>query len=211
MAKHAISKRDFEAARLVSEQMQRGEIPNVDKALELVGKKTKGVPFQQALQECAPYELLAKFQRAQLDSHKRERITWPLRINDESGELRFFEHSDAISICKKLGYHHVFTGTVEDETAEGSGAVSQLYSLVLTPNHEHIDRALDKFYKLSGLYSAEKIEHTVYRPLEELSDEELDKYIMQHSEKSHVKQDDKTPNVIEAHKQRDIIDGKPVE
>ena len=176
----------------VVEQLKNDEEPSVEKAIIGTDWNTasfvkKSKDFQKVLFEVTPYELIAKRQKQQLGSYELKKLIWP----------RNFTPLKASEVCEKEGFEIVFTGYDRHQS---------LYSMIKFPDWEHRDRALDKLYKLAGLYAAEKVEHTVSTPLEEMSDEELDKYIAQHGASRAVKHG-KTDTTLDKAQQQ-AVDGE---
>lgn len=179
-------------------QVEEGKTPSLAKAAKDAGYNYQAatntlkatMTFQKALWEAMPFSMLAKIQQKQLGAVRREMITWPIEFDEDKIK----------AICMLYEWQLVFTYE-EDK---------RLKSMILTPHYEQIDKALDKVYKLAGFYAAEKVEHQVTRPLEEMTDEELDKMIAQHVTKAPVKHDQSIPNVITGEVQANIIDVEPV-
>lgn len=181
-------------ANNVVKQLHQSNIVDMQKAVESGGYKTLQVTktpnFQRILFSVMPYELIAEVQRRQMSAYYLKRICWgteakPQRIlatikeNPEWVLLRMWEEN------------------------------KRLYTLLKLPNWDAIDKALDKLYKLGGFYAAEKVEHTVQRPLEDMSEEEIDKMISQHVKNDTVKLDKNIPNVITGQVQAETIDIEP--
>lgn len=191
------------AAEIVA-QVERGEIPTMTKAAEKVGyaptqshRITQAVTFQKALWEACPFPLIADMQRRQLMAVKREQITFPGDWTD--GQVETSCSSENWRILWKT---HDYTGITDK--------VGVWTVMALIPDHVIVDKALDKLYKLGGMYAAEKVEHQVTRPLEEMTEDELDKMIGQHINKEPVKHDQSIPNVITGETQANIIEGEVV-
>ena len=186
----------------ISAQVQRGELPKMNQAVVKAGydpthamRIVKAQTFQRALWEACPYPLIAKKQKQQLMAMKREEILFPAEWTKE----------EVHALCKSEGWKVLWMvedWNVAEERSNGWKAT------VKTPDYVTMDKALDKLYKLGGFYAAEKVEHQVSRPLEEMPEEEIDKMIAQHTLKDPVKQDEDIPNVITGQTQANIIEGE---
>lgn len=179
------------------QQLERGKTPSLAKAAKDAGYSYGGatstlkdaMTFQRALWEAMPFSLLAKIQQRQLGAVRRETVTWPIEFTEDKIK----------AVCAL--HEWIVVVTYEED--------KRLKSMILTPHYEQIDKALDKVYKLAGFYAAEKVEHQVTRPLEEMTDEELDKMIGQHITKAPVNYDQSIPNVVTGEVQANIIDVEP--
>jgi hypothetical protein len=156
-----------EVAENLIQQAMKGEAIHQNEALKAAGYYTtenrviKSENFQKILLKTIPYEAIVAMQQKQVVAAYIKRLHW----GKDSGD----ELEDIVKKCTKLGWNILRCWTEADNS---------LVTLLLLPDHEQIDKALDKIYKLAGLYSPERIEQ-VDRPLEEKTDAELMKIIAQ--------------------------------
>ncbi len=146
-------------AQAIAADVIQGKIPDTKAIAAKVGMKNininKGTAYQRALFEELPYEWLATKQKESL-------VAWRLQNIFLDGELKEDE------IIQVLKPHNI-------EFVAKIRYFEQWKCLVKVPDWEHRDKALDKIYKIFGLYAAEK--HALVRPLEDLSDDELLKIV----------------------------------
>lgn len=146
-------------AQAIAADIVQGRMPDTKAIAATVGMKNininKGTSYQRALFEELPYEWLATKQRESL-------VAWRLQNIFLDGEW----DDDDIKACLKP--HNI-------EFVAKIRYFEQWKCLVKVPDWEHRDKALDKIYKIFGLYAAEK--HALVRPLEDLSDDELLKIV----------------------------------
>lgn len=187
------------AAENIIQQLKQGKIPSLPAAVEAAGYKRRNASiilkphaFQKILWQVTPYELVARAQKRQIEAAYIKRVPWGYGADEKKIARIIIEHED----WKLLRMWKSKNGI--------------LNTIIEFPDYDTIDRALDKLYKLGGFYAAEKVEHQVTRPLEEMSEQEIDKMIAQHSQQQDVKRDTTTPNVITGLPQADIIEGEPI-
>lgn len=185
-------------AKNIIKQVEQGKIPSMeqaavdaDYAVGSTNRISKANTFQRALWDASSYSLIAATQRKQLKASYIKRISW-----GKDAPI-----PKVAKFCMEHELWRLLRIWKEDK---------EVYTLLEIPNHEQIDKALDKFYKIGGFYAAEKVEHQVTRPLEEMNEQEIDKIIAQHSQQQDVKRDTTTPNVITGLAQADIIEGEPL-
>lgn len=147
------------------EQVEQGQIPSLNQALDEVGyadgtgsSMRRSETFQKTLFDLMPFDWLAKKQKMQAMAWKLEKFTFS-KLYKEEEIKEIMRQQDLPIITMK-----------QDEDRNGEPDIWVV--LVRFPFWEQIDKALDKIYKIAGLYSAEKHE-MVTRPLEEMSDDEL--------------------------------------
>ena len=143
----------------VAQQAIKGEMVNVNKAAVEVGYAEKDAykiartpSFQRELFFALPYKIIVEMQRRQLFAKLLSFIHFEGCETEE----------EAQQIAEQGDWEILKIWTTEK---------NQIYAWVAKPNYEQRDKALDKIYKLSGFYAAEKLE--VSTPLEELTDQEL--------------------------------------
>lgn len=148
-------------ARQYAEQIKHGLVPDIGVAAHAIGYASgsasmviKTNSFQKELFYVLPYHLLARLQHKQANA-------WRLQTVKVSLEC------DIKKLCEDNEF--VLLDVRKSKNCQNV--------LIKIPDWETIDKALDKIYKLSGLYQAEK--HELTRPLEEMSDEELLKLVNQ--------------------------------
>mgnify|MGYP003426725382 CR=1 FL=1 len=147
------------------EQVAEGKNPSLTEAAEEAGYQSNGgqhlrksETFQKILFNEMPFEWLAKKQKGNTMAWKLEKIDFP----------SFYERQEIEKILDRVDLPII---TLEQEIDENF-IKGKWFCLVKFPHWEQIDKALDKIYKIAGLYSAEKHE-MVNRPLEEMSDDDL--------------------------------------
>lgn len=148
-------------AENLKEQVELGKIPSVKEAANSVGYKTvnlKAPNYQKALFDYMPFDWLARQQKKQNESWRLKTLT--LACNNSLEDIE--------SLCEEHDF--ILVEARQDVAGNKNWKV-----LVKIPDWEHRDKALDKIYKLQGLYAAEK--HELVKPLEDLSDDELRKII----------------------------------
>lgn len=143
----------------VAQQVTNGQFPNVNKAAVEVGyvakdayKVARTPSFQRELFFALPYELIVEMQRKQLFAKSLVSICFDGCETEE----------EAQEIADKCDLEVLKMWTTDK---------NQIYAWVAKPNYEQRDKALDKIYRLGGLYAAEKME--ISTPLDELTDKEL--------------------------------------
>lgn len=188
-------------AATVVKQVSEAKVPSLKEAAKVagyssvhVGKVAGTNRFQRVLWDVAPYELLAGIQKRQAHARYVKKISWGKGADPKTVAKTCLEHEDWRLL-------RLWT--------EGKD-IKTVYTLLEFPDYDTIDRALDKFYKLGGFYQAEKVEHTIARPLEEMSEAELDKMIAPHVESSPVKSPQDVPNVITGLTEAKTIEGEVV-
>ena len=148
-------------ARQYAEQIQKGLIPDIGVAAQAIGYKPKSGShiiktdsFQKELFYVLPYDVIARIQHKQATA-------WQLKT------LKLSKDCDVDQLCKD----HDFVLVDKRQTQEGFTIVIKI------PDWESVDKALDKIYKLNGMYKAEK--HELVRPLDDLTDKELYELVKQ--------------------------------
>ena len=167
-------------AENIALQLQEGKIPTMTEAIKSVGYAAPPLSlkasnnFKKTILEYLPFDWLAKKQKAQTES-------WNLKTIHLSEEN---ELEDIEALCKE----HDFILVEANKRKRDDWKV-----LIKIPDWDHRDKALDKLYKILGVYSAEK--HELVKPLEDMSDEELLKIV----------------NEGNTQPKAEIVDVKPVE
>jgi len=161
---------------------------------QTISRMAGNTRFQKVLWDVAPFELLAGIQKRQAQARYIKKVSWGKGAEPKAVAKICLEHQDWRLL-------RLWTEGKEVKT---------VYTLLEFPDYDAIDKALDKFYKLGGFYQAEKVEHTIARPLEEMSEAELDKMIAPHVESSPVKSAQDVPNVITGQTQANTIEGEVV-
>lgn len=147
-------------AKEVIEQVKRGEMPNMSKAAESQGyainqshRIAKAATFQKALFELMPHEWIALKTRVQADACYIKEYDLNPEVQEE----------DLEALADEKGWR-ILASHRDEKT-------NRIQLTLVVPNHDIIDKTLDKIFKLGGLYAAEKME--ISTPLDELTDQEL--------------------------------------
>lgn len=115
----------------------------------------KSAAFQKALFNQIPLDFVAKKQKKQFNAVRVERFFFTPGTSDDQIK-KFLDTIDGVFVGRGTDRH------------------GNLLVCVVMPDHDVIDRAIDKVYKLMGAYAPEK--HELFsRPLEDLPDEELER------------------------------------
>lgn len=150
--------RKYDAPKFVAEkiveQFLNGEMPSLSVALAAIGESPKNVSiarsdtFQKTLFKLFPYQDLARVQVEQTKAFTLK--SYKLDVD-----------ADVDEFCERTGYE-----LVSEQLVLGG---KKIY--VKVPNWTHRANAIDKIYRLQGLYAPET--YAVVRPLENMTDEEL--------------------------------------
>lgn len=131
-------------------------------------KITGGKGFLDEMEKLCPEKTLAQLQRVQLKAVKEKIMTFKADVDDEMIK----------KIVKSLGFKLIHIFTNEKELTVGRGKNKRTETIKLdkqvycsVPLFEYRDRALDKMYKIKGVYSAER---HIINDFADLSDEELE-------------------------------------
>lgn len=100
---------------------------------------TRTATFQQALFYNLPYHVVIEAQKKMIHATVCKEINWRNQITED--EVR--------AACKAQDWHILSLQVDQDDN---------IWTLLLMPNYEFIDRSLDKYYKLIGAYAPEKVE-----------------------------------------------------